>query len=183
MKDEEIVKALRCSAQIPSNEEQCAGCPYFVLEHPSEDDVKELGLEPEWQWKGCNVDRMALDAAGLIERQDVEIKALRGAAESLKAALEDAQKNIEVFGQANAALREKVPEWIPVTERLPEPGKMVLLIVSGKVKNITLIDAYELGEFDTDEGWILEMWPEWKDPKVTHWMPLPELPEEEKHEK
>lgn len=25
--------------------------------------------------------------------------------------------------------------------------------------------------------------PEWKDPKVTHWMPLPELPEEEKHEK
>lgn len=52
-----------------------------------------------------------------------------------------------------------------------------------KVKNITLIGAYELGEFDTDEGWILEMWPEWKDPKVTYWMPLPEPPEEEKDEK
>ena len=81
------------------------------------------------------------------------------------------------------ALRENVPEWIPVSERLPEPEKMVLLTVSGKFKNISFVDAYELGEFDTDEGWILEMWPEWKDPKVTHWMPLPELPEEEKHEK
>lgn len=94
-------------------------------------------------------------AADRIEKQDAEIK----------------------------ALRDKVPEWIPVSERLPEPEKMVLLIVSGKVKNISFVDAYELGEFDTDEGWILEMWPEWKDPKVTHWMPLPELPEEEKHEK
>lgn len=94
-------------------------------------------------------------AADRIEKQDAEIK----------------------------ALRDKVPEWISVSERLPEPEKMVLLIVSGKVKNISFVDAYELGEFDTDEGWILEMWPERKDPKVTHWMPLPELPEEEKHEK
>lgn len=94
-------------------------------------------------------------AADRIEKQDAEIK----------------------------ALRDKVPEWIPVSERLPEPEKMVLLTVSGKFKNISFVDAYELGEFDTDEGWILEMWPEWKDPKVTHWMPLPELPEEEKHEK
>lgn len=62
-------------------------------------------------------------------------------------------------------MREKVPEWIPVSERLPEPEKMVLLTVSGKVKNISLVDAYELGEFDTDEGWILEMWPEWEDPQ------------------
>lgn len=99
--------------------------------------------------------RLQIQAADRIEKQDAEIK----------------------------ALRDKVPEWIPVSERLPEPEKMVLLTVSGKFKNISFVDAYELGEFDTDEGWILEMWPEWKDPKVTHWMPLPELPEEEKHEK
>ena len=99
--------------------------------------------------------RLQIQAADRIEKQDAEIK----------------------------ALRDKVPEWIPVSERLPEPEKMVLLTVSGKFKNISFVDVYELGEFDTDEGWILEMWPEWKDPKVTHWMPLPELPEEEKHEK
>lgn len=160
METNEIVKALR----VCGGTGRCVECP--------------LGDK----LSGC-MKSVMIEAASLIEKHDVEIRALRGAAGSLKAALEDAQKSIEVFGQANAALREKVPEWIPVSERLPEPGKMVLLIVSGKVKNITLIDAYELGEFDTDEGWILEMWPEWKDPKVTHWMPLPEPPEEEKDEK
>ena len=156
METNEIVKVLR----VCGDTGRCVECP--------------LGDK----LSGC-MESVMTEAAGLIERQDVEIKALRGATGSLKAALEDAQKSIEVFGQANAALRDKVPEWIPVTERLPEPEKMVLLTVSGKVKNISLVDAYELGEFNTDEGWILEMWPEWKDPKVTHWMPLPELPEEE----
>ena len=160
METNEIMKALR----VCGGTGRCVECP--------------LGDK----LSGC-MKSMMTEAAGLIERQDVEIRALRGAAGSLKAALEDAQKSIEVFGQANAALREKVPEWIPVTERLPEPGKMVLLTVSGKVKNIVLVYACELGEFDTDEGWILEMWPEWEDPKVTYWMPLPELPEEEKDEK
>ena len=161
MEANEIVKALRCSAQIPSNEERCAGCPYFVLEPPSEDDVKELGLEPEFRWKGCNVDRMALDAAGLIEKQERQIQALKW------------ERDAAVEQAARDRLR-----WIPVRERLPEPEKMVLLTVSGKVENISLVDACELGEFSTDEGWILEMWPKWEDPNVTHWMPLPELPEE-----
>lgn len=101
-------------------------------------------------------------AADLIEKQERQIQTLKW------------ERDVAV----EQAVRDKL-RWIPVKERLPEPGKMVLLIVSGKVNNITLIGAYELGEFDTDEGWILEMWPEWEDPKVTHWMPLPELPEEE----
>ena len=70
-------------------------------------------------------------------------------------------------------LKAQVPRWIPVTERLPESDGDVLTIVNGKVDNVTLIDAYELGSFSKSEGWILEMWPEWEDPKVTHWMPLP----------
>lgn len=113
--------------------------------------------------------RMMVGAYDLVKEQAMEIQEL--------------QNSLAVFGHVNAALRDKVPEWIPTSERLPEPKKMVLLTVSGKVKNISLFDAYELGEFSTDEGWILEMWPEWKDPNVTRWMPLPELPEEEKHEK
>lgn len=70
-------------------------------------------------------------------------------------------------------LKAQVPRWIPVEERLPESDGDVLLIVNGKVDNVTLIDAYELGSFSKSEGWILEMWPEWEDPNVTHWMPLP----------
>ena len=68
--------------------------------------------------------------------------------------------------------------WIPCGERLPESNLEVLVIVSGKVENITLVNSVEIGDFDRDEGWILEMWPGWEDPNVTHWMPLPELPKE-----
>ena len=48
-----------------------------------------------------------------------------------------------------------------------------------KCENITLVDAIEFAEFDMSEGWILEMWPEWENPKITYWMPSPEPPKEE----
>ena len=81
---------------------------------------------------------------------------------------------------AIAALREQEQRrWIPVDERLPGNDDFVLVIVSGKVGKITLDNAIELASFSMDEGWILEMWPEWEDPKVTYWMPLPEPPKED----
>ena len=80
---------------------------------------------------------------------------------------------------AIAALRDQDERrWIPVAERLPGNDDFVLVIVSGKVGKITLDNAIELASFSMDEGWILEMWPEWEDPKVTYWMPLPEPPKE-----
>lgn len=81
---------------------------------------------------------------------------------------------------AIAALREQEERrWIPVTERLPETEANVLVVANGNPhSNITLERAYELAIFSIDEGWILEMWPEWEDPDVTHWMPLPEPPKE-----
>lgn len=85
----------------------------------------------------------------------------------------DAAALIEAQAAEIEKLKARVPRWIPVEERLPESDEDVLLIVNGKVDNVTLIDAREIGSFDKSEGWILEMWPEWEDPKVTHWMPLP----------
>ena len=49
-------------------------------------------------WTSCDIDKVGTDAADLIERLTAE----------------------------NAALREKVPQWISVEERRPEPGKRVL---------------------------------------------------------
>ena len=69
-------------------------------------------------------------------------------------------------------------QWIPVTERLPDNDDFVLVVASGQAGNIRLDNAFELGQFSMSEGWILEMWPEWEDPKVTYWMPLPEPPNE-----
>ena len=36
--------------------------------------------------------------------------------------------------------------------------------------------------YDDDSGWFLEAWPDWDQPTVTHWMPLPEPPKEESNE-
>lgn len=66
--------------------------------------------------------------------------------------------------------------WIPATERLPDNDNFVLVVASGQAGNIRLDNAIELGQFSISEGWILELWPEWEDPKITYWMPLPELP-------
>lgn len=145
METNEIVKALR----VCGGTGRCVECP--------------LGDK----LSGCMKSVMT-EAAGLIERQDVEVRALRGAAGSLKAALEDAQKSIEVFGQANAALREKVPEWIPVTEKIPPDQEEVLVLTRSKngVRNI-------------DKGyWAIDHFIHRGRSAVTHWMPLPELPEE-----
>lgn len=73
-------------------------------------------------------------------------------------------------------------EWISVKDRLPEIDGNVLVIVNGKQhKNVTLESAYELAEFSPSDGWIMEMWPEWETPEVTHWMPLPDPPREAHH--
>ena len=73
-----------------------------------------------------------------------------------------------------------VQEWISVRDKLPDQSGEVLVIVSGNPqKNITLNCAYELAEYDPYDGWIMEMWPEWEDAVVTHWMPLPEMPKGE----
>ena len=69
----------------------------------------------------------------------------------------------------------KVGEWIPCSERLPEySDDLVLVQVSGKPHmNITLLDALCLANYSEDEGWMLELYPEWKTPDVIAWMPLP----------
>ena len=85
----------------------------------------------------------------------------------------------EFYALAEAALREQEERrWISAKERLPEDDDYVLVIVSGKAENITLDNSLELAQFSISEGWILEMWPEWEDPDVKYWIPLPEPPKE-----
>ena len=73
-------------------------------------------------------------------------------------------------------------EWISVKERLPDDkkdGETVLAIVSGKPhKNITLCHALMTAGYFPGEGWVVNEYPEWENLTVTHWMPLPEPPEE-----
>ena len=76
----------------------------------------------------------------------------------------------------------QVGGWISVTERLPEEGCGVLATVNGKHNNTTFIDALEIAEYDSDEGWIIEGYLDWINPDVTAWMPLPEPYKESEEE-
>ena len=74
-------------------------------------------------------------------------------------------------------------EWISVKERLPDDekdGETVLAVVSGKPhENITLCYALMTAGYFPGEGWVVNEYPEWENPTITHWMPLPKPPEEE----
>lgn len=87
-------------------------------------------------------------------------------------------------GEKIADLESKVAEleaqnrWIPVTERVPEHTENVLVLCTDKFANVRLEQAYLLAQYNPEDGWILEMWPEKESPNVTHWMPLPVPPKE-----
>ena len=70
-----------------------------------------------------------------------------------------------------------IPRWISVEERLPDFYETVLVIASGKPKkNIALDHAIMTAVHYESDGWELDEFPEFENPEVTHWMPLPELP-------
>ena len=66
--------------------------------------------------------------------------------------------------------------WIPVEERLPEDCEEIVLVqVSGKpADNILFDNAFEFALYEKEEGWMLDNYPEWKNPDVIAWQPLPE---------
>lgn len=82
-------------------------------------------------------------------------------------------------GEELSKLKEQ-QRWIPVTEKLPsDPDTFVLCIASGRMNNIELVGAYQLATYNDEDGWVLELFPAWIGVHVTHWMPLPERPEED----
>lgn len=81
-----------------------------------------------------------------------------------------------------------VQEWIPVTERLPERDKEVLLIVHGWEDRLYYTGC--LHRQEAERSWLTGIeskasdWEIWgfsysREPIVTHWMPLPEPPKGE----
>ena len=74
-------------------------------------------------------------------------------------------------------MKEAMARFAELEEQLPEDcEEIVLAQVSGKVtENIWFDNAFELATYVNGEGWILENYPERKNPKVIAWQPLPEI--------
>lgn len=177
MKDQKNVQALRCMSTPGGHTSNCEQCPYWKKEQLNGRLKEKLGTDT---WTSCDIDKVGLDAADLIERLTAE----------------------------NAALREK-PWWIPVAERLPEPETDVLAVCNrngyifvipaiyedGKLLtqesawNWSDIYCYGLYDEEADDFYIPEGWWENRqfnpddvynnpvDCAVTHWMPMLEAPE------
>ena len=60
--------------------------------------------------------------------------------------------------------------WIPVSERLPDYGVIVLVVYAGN----RVGEAFRQPHMKPIVGWG-----EWSASSVTHWMPLPPPPEDE----
>ena len=88
--------------------------------------------------------------------------------------LDKAAEAIERLTAENTALREKVPQWISVEDRLPEAWKDE----DGVLVNYMIYTpefGADIGNYHAmDKRWLCMAIPF----TVTHWMPLPEAPEE-----
>lgn len=95
-------------------------------------------------------------------------------------AIEELQGKHFMMKKTAEWLAEKVPKWIPVTERLPAEKTYVIILfdtIAGKMAGVCFL-------YKDDEGhncwtWLDRIGRNLHDIQPTHWMPLPKWPEEE----
>ena len=144
MTREEIARGLRCSAS--TGDKDCGKCPWGIREE------FEGGT-----WESCDCDRMAVEAADLLENDRSQILALQRELELKRAQLDCATASAEKLRRSR--------EWVSAKERLPEPGVDVL--AAYRDRHINMGTA--------GDDWLEE---DIEDGDITHWMPVPEPPEE-----
>lgn len=83
-----------------------------------------------------------------------------------------ADRLIERLTAENAALREKVPQWISVEDRLPI-DRLSKYLVAFRDAGGSIVD---MARYFPSDGWTCDNW-EVPQNLITHWMPPPEAPE------
>ena len=114
------------------------------LRQCAKSDCSSCGMCPIFPDREC-VEHLATAAASLIERLTAE----------------------------NAALREKVPQWISVEDRLPI-DRLSKYLVAFRDAGGSIVD---MARYFPSDGWTCNNW-EAPQNLITHWMPLPGAPEE-----
>ena len=189
MTDKEIVQALRCTSTPGDHTSNCEQCQYWKKEQLNGRLKEKLGTDT---WTSCDIDKVGLDAADLIERLTAENADLGKGIEWKDMVIALAQRERAKAEAERDALREK-QRWIPVTERLPdERDAVIILLKDGQVfrgeirKRIALPEWwYFYDASDTDMDMLGVMYPLFDDGLWLHenpvvaWMPLPEATEEE----
>lgn len=111
MKDKEIVQALRCTSTPGGLHEDCTGCPYYRKEQLDAELKEKLGMDT---WPSCDVNKVGMDAADLIERLTAENAALkkeiRKAGCMFCARFEDCPEGFKPTGQEDCDNCAKKPD-------------------------------------------------------------------------
>lgn len=117
-----------------------------------------------------------LQAAKMIGNQGRTILQLNKEVERLKSEINESEwdaivtklENENEALRAQLAQQQVVPEWVPVSERLPDIAQEVIVH--------TEFDGVCAGVLDSYGEWFAPC-SEYKLTRVTHWMPLPPAPE------
>ena len=150
----QIIEALRCVSAPGDPIGDCEKCPFGGTENLTPnltpEQAKQLGVD---HWTSCDSDRILSMAADRLANDQTHIAAL--------------QREIEKLRSGR--------RWIPVTERLPdkwqeaETREMINYLIFGADFGV------DVGSYHApSKRWICLCLPV----QVTHWMPLPEAPEE-----
>lgn len=91
----------------------------------------------------------------------------------LTAVMSEAASLIERLTAENTELREKVPQWVSVEERLPT-DHLKRYLIAFKDAGGSIVD---MARYFPSEGWTCDNW-DVPQKLITHWMPLPEAPKE-----
>ena len=85
-------------------------------------------------------------------------------------------------------------DWISVKERMPQKGEKVLLYIPERegckqhgmrIGEVGKVEGYTKGEHNFWErivygsDWRVSGWSYFEEPIITHWMPLPDAPDQE----
>lgn len=132
------------------------------------------GREHNCSTKGCRILREAADLIRQLSDENTELREevnLRGNA------VRTAKRKRAKAEAERDALRENATQWVSVASRLPELWKNER---TGELVNYIVRSPYfgvDIGNYHKEAGtWLCMGLP----CTVTHWMPLPEAPEEEK---
>ena len=82
LKPEELVNALRCTSTPGGPTGDCEMCPYYRRENLNDELKEKLGTDT---WTSCDIDKVGMDAADQIERDQKEIAELKAKVEQYRA--------------------------------------------------------------------------------------------------